>query len=212
MTELKHSIDTPASLSLLGPYNPRVDGPLLNATVEGIVSPKPTTRRITQADATRALNQDRASRGQPPITQQAVSKMVNEGALVPTGPDGLLTEEDLAGLIWAHKVRDMFGFKLDQLRPFVRLVQRDDKATMRRCVFVLRRLPSGLEQWTVEVFAEPMAGNDAEMRRKVAKAESSPIENIKSAFNLERFARDTFQKELRDVERERAKARRREQN
>ena len=43
--------------------------------------------------------------------------MIQEGALLPTGPEGALTLGDLAALKWAHRVREAFGFKLDQLGP-----------------------------------------------------------------------------------------------
>src|SRR5687767_8172238 len=101
--------------------------------------------------------------------------MIAEGSFLPTGPDGALTTRDLAALEWAHKIRVMCDFKLDQLRPFVRLVQRGDHETMRRCVLVRRVIGGGpgkyIKRWTIEVFQKAMTGDDAELRRKVAEAE-----------------------------------------
>jgi len=138
------------------------------------------------------------------VSAQAVSQMIKEGALLPTGPDGALTLEDLAALEWSHKCRDLFHFKVDQLRPFVRLIQRDDREMLRRCVLVKRRIggePGNyIKRWTIEVFPHAMTGDDAEIRRKVADEEGSDIDTIEFACNLERFADDTFWREVREME------------
>jgi hypothetical protein len=147
--------------------------------------------------APRVLTQQQVADGLG-VTRQAVQTMVTQGHLIPSGPKNKLTERDALALAVAHTLRESLDFRVDQLRPWMRAIQRGpDWEVLRRTLVIEYRL-HGEPKWGIEVVRD-VIGNDTEPFDDGARAQISAAAGVRPdqvgiVFQIALLVRETLRK------------------